>query len=211
MKQLKSNTMKKTLIIAALAFFGMANAQKGTILVGGNVYYNTGKNSVGPNENKSNYFEFAPMVGYQFTDKWTAGIVGGIASQKNENTSNLNPASNTEQKQNDFKIGAFGRYTIPLGETFAAFAQLEAGYQGRKDEDTSFNGFFSTTTTSKASGFFVGITPALFINMNKGFGLNFGIGGIGYETLNYDNNGGDFSQFNISFGQSFNIGISKNF
>ncbi|MNU06910.1 hypothetical protein D3C72_2522710 [compost metagenome] len=58
---------------------------------------------------------------------------------------------------------------------------------------------------------YVGVTPALFINMKKGFGLNFSIGGLGYETLSFDNNGADYSKFYFNFGQTFNIGISKNF
>ena len=66
---------------------------------------------------------------------------------------------------------------------------------------------------NKADGFYTGITPALFINMKKGFGLNFSIGGLGYETLNYDISGSDvdYSKFFVNFGKTVNIGISKNF
>lgn len=203
--------MKKLFLMVALATFGFANAQKGTILVAGNISYVSGKTSFTDSENTNNYFVFAPKVGYQFTDKWTVGIEGTVASQKTENNNDLNPVANTENKANAFRVGAFARYTIPLNETFAAFADMGVGYQSRKEDQTFFNGFFSTSTSAKASGFYVGVTPALFINMKKGFGLNFGIGGIGYETLNYDDNGGDNSQFAITFGQSFNVGISKNF
>lgn len=203
--------MKKVLVMAALAFFGIANAQKGTILLGGNVGYNTGKTSFATSENKSDSFQFAPRVGYQVNDHWTFGIEGGIYSQKSENSNDLNPAADTENKTNGIQIGPFARYSMPLSETFSVFADLGAGYQTVKNDQTSFNGFFSTTTSDKGNGFYVGITPALFINMKKGFGLNFGIGGIGYNSLSFDTSDRDTSNFNITFGQSFNLGISKNF
>lgn len=67
------------------------------------------------------------------------------------------------------------------------------------------------TSEIKGSGFYVGVTPALFLNINKGFGLNFNLGSIGYRTLNYSNSGNDTQNFNFSFGQAFSVGISKNF
>jgi opacity protein-like surface antigen len=203
--------MKKVLVIAALAVFGFANAQKGTILLAGNVGYNMDNTSFTNSENKANTFVFSPKVGYQFTDKWTAGIEATVFSTKTENNNDLNPNVDTEDKTNALRVGAFVRYSMPLSETFSVYADMGAGYQTVKNENTSFNGFFSTTATDKGNGFYVGITPALFINMKKGFGLNFGIGGIGYDSLSFDTSDRDESNFAITFGQSFNIGISKNF
>lgn len=70
--------MKKTLLIIALAIFGFANAQKGTILVSGNVGYSTMKAESSVSQN---YFSFSPKAGYQFTDNWTVGGELGILSQ----------------------------------------------------------------------------------------------------------------------------------
>ncbi|QSW90799.1 porin family protein [Flavobacterium endoglycinae] len=192
--------MKKFLVMAALAICGFVNAQKGTILVGGNIGYSSETVDYNVGETKSNEFSFSPKVGYQFNDNWTVGGEFTVASSKNDQGVN-------EYKTNSSKFGAFVRYSVPLSQTFAVFADLGAGFQNLTEKDYVGNNY----TKSKADGMYIGVTPALFINMKKGFGLNFSIGGLSYDQLSYDNNGPDVSRFNFNFGQTFNIGISKNF
>ncbi|WJS96226.1 outer membrane beta-barrel protein [Flavobacterium johnsoniae] len=195
--------MKKMLLLLALSVFGFANAQKGTILVGGNIGYTSQtaeRKSLGF-KTKETVFEFSPRVGYQFHENWTAGAEFTVSSSKNTNDLG-------ESKFNGFKAGAFVRYTVPLNETFAFFADLGAGFQNQKSKDYE-NG--TLMSESKGDGLYAGVTPALFINMKKGFGLNFSIGGLGYETLNYDFADTDVKSFYFNFGKTINIGISKNF
>lgn len=66
------------MLMLALAITGMANAQEGTILVGGNVGFSSDK--VG--DNKSNSFEFSPTVGYQFNENMTVGLQTSILGSK---------------------------------------------------------------------------------------------------------------------------------
>ncbi|CAA9196223.1 hypothetical protein FLA105534_01018 [Flavobacterium bizetiae] len=193
--------MKKILLILALAMFSFANAQKGTILVGGNIGYVSDKTEFRFGETKTNTFTFSPKVGYQFNDNWTVGGEFTVSSSNDENAVR-------EIKENGFKLGAFVRYSVPLSQTFSVFADMGAGFQNEK---TKVYGADNSYSKTKADGMYVGITPALFINMKKGFGLNFSIGGLGYETMNVENNGGDNSRFYFNFGQTFNIGVSKNF
>ncbi|MCV9927262.1 porin family protein [Flavobacterium sp. LS1R49] len=192
--------MKKMLVVIALAVVSFANAQKGTVLVGGSVGYSSHNVSNRGNDSKESVFNFSPRVGYQFNDNWTVGGEFTVATAKEE-------FGNNENKINNFALGAFLRYTLPLNQTFSVFADLGAGFQNQKDE--VYNGF--VTTTAKADGMYVGITPAIFINVKKGFGLNFNIGGLGYSALSYEHNGPDVNDFSFSFGKAFNIGISKNF
>jgi hypothetical protein len=192
--------MKKMLLILALATFSFANAQKGTILVGGGINYASKTVSLGNTETKTNNFDFSPKVGYQFHDNWTVGGEASFGSAKMDTGVN-------EIKTNTTKLGAFLRYTIPLNQTFSFFAELGTGFQSVKDK--TYTG--PNTFTEKANGMYVGITPALFIDMKKGFGLNFNIGGLGYNNLNYDNNGPETKNFNFNFGREVGIGISKNF
>lgn len=193
--------MKKILVMAALAICSFANAQKGTILVGGNIGYTSEKSEFQFGEAKASTFSFSPKVGYQFNDNWT---VGGEFTVSSTNTDN----GSVEEKDNRFRLGGFVRYSVPLSQTFSVFADMGAGFQNLKNKTYGPGNAFSK---DKADGVYVGITPALFINMKKGFGLNFSIGGLGYETLSYDNNGPDYSKFYFNFGQTFNIGVSKNF
>lgn len=187
--------------MAALAICSFANAQKGTILVGGNIGYTSDKTEYQFGEEKTSTFSFSPKVGYQFHDNWTVGGEFTVASSNDDN-------GTREIKNNGFKAGAFVRYSVPLSQTFSIFADMGAGFQNAKSKIYGPGNAFSK---SKADGIYVGVTPALFINMKKGFGLNFSIGGLGYETLNYDNNGGDNSSFYFNFGKTASIGISKNF
>ena len=193
--------MKKILVMAALAVCSFASAQKGTILVGGNIGFTSEKTEFANSERTVNEFSFSPKVGYQFHENWTVGGEFTVSSSNDDN-------GITEEKNNGFKLGAFVRYTMPLSQTFSVFADMGAGFQNAKYKEYGPGNAFAK---SKADGMYVGVTPALFINMKKGFGLNFSIGGLGYETLSYDKNGPDVNSFYFNFGQTFNIGISKNF
>ncbi|MCI9846628.1 outer membrane beta-barrel protein [Flavobacterium pectinovorum] len=196
--------MKKIFLIAALAMISFTNAQKkGSVLVMGSFNYESQKVSNSGSETTNNSFGFAPKVGYQFHQNWTVGIEAGVVTDKRD-------FGNTEYKTNNFSLGGFLRYSKPLNQTFSAYADLGIGFQNSKI--TSSTGAFSAI--NKGDGFYIGVTPAIFINVNKGFGLNFNIGGLGYNTLNFDGNNGNgdtVKNFNVSFGQAFSVGISKNF
>lgn len=193
--------MKKMLLILALSVFGFANAQKGTILVGGNVEYTSRTVEAVTGKTTMNSFGFSPKVGYQFHDNWTAGVEFAIGSSKQD-------AQMSEIKNNNFSTGAFVRYTMPLSETFSVFADLGAGFRTSKGKAYDNNNLISE---NKANGFYTDLTPALFINMKKGFGLNFSIGGLGYTSSSYHNIDIDERSFYFNFGKTVTIGISKNF
>ncbi|HRA71430.1 MAG TPA: outer membrane beta-barrel protein [Flavobacterium sp.] len=196
--------MKKLLLILALAVFSFANAQKGAVLVLGNVGYSSQKSDVSMGISPTQKsFNFSPKVGYQYNDNWTVGVESYISNSKQTYTSG-------EYKNNNFSVGGFLRYSKPIGGIFSAYADLGAGYHNVKQ--TQYNGGINPyLSTLNGNGFYVGVTPALLLNINKGFGLNFNLGSIGYSTLNYSNPANDTQNFNFSFGQTFSIGISKNF
>lgn len=209
--------MKKTLIILALAMVSFANAQKGSILVMGSVGFDGTKQTTGFNEDKTSTFNFSPKVGYQFTDNWTFGIEASVEGSK-EDQSNFNPntllTTTTTDKITSIKVGPFVRYTKPLSELFSAYVDMGIGFQSGKmttETPSPVPPFGTVSFTQKGDGIYVGVTPAIFINVKKNFGLNVSIGGLGYETFNFSNNGGDNNHFYFNFGQTVNIGISKNF
>jgi hypothetical protein len=174
--------MKKLLLAVVLLVTTIASAQKGSILLGGNVDFSSKKTG----DAKIETFEFAPKVGYQFTNHWTAGVEGAIKNEKESGSS----------RKESYKIGAFTRYSTPLSELFSFYTDLGVGYQD--------------TTLNDAKGMYANLTPALFINMKRGFGVNFSIGGVYYDNL-----GGKGTprqeHIGFDFGKSFNIGVSKNF
>ncbi|MDR6762429.1 hypothetical protein J2Y38_002640 [Flavobacterium sp. 2755] len=174
--------MKKLLVAVVLLVTTMMSAQKGSILLGGNVGF--GSEKIG--DDKYENFEFSPKVGYQFADHWTAGVEGSITNSK---ISGLD-------RQEEYKIGAFARYSTPLSQMFSFYADLGTGYQ--------------TRTLDNAKGIYASFDPGVFINMKNGFGVNFSIGGINYNNLSGKNIDRE-ENFKFNFGKTLNIGISKNF
>jgi hypothetical protein len=202
--------MKKNLIVLALTVASFANAQKGTYLVLGNVGFWSDKNSDQGSESKVKNFNFSPKVGYQFKDNWTLGVEGGYSTSKNEYTYSENASNNQERLTKNYSAGAFVRYSKSLSQMFLLYADLGAGYSNSKETNTnSFSG--PTTSTNTFDGVYANFAPGLFLNIKNNFGLNFGIGGLTYSNTKSDKNNGSNSNFYFNFGQSFNIGLSKNF
>ncbi|SNB35371.1 Flavobacterial-specific protein antigen [Flavobacterium psychrophilum] len=199
--------MKKVLLTAIAVFtFGFANAQKSSILVAGTV----GFNSTSQGDTKSSGFDFSPKVGYQFSENMTVGIEGSF---RNNTETSISfgpitlPGISQETVYTNTKIGAFFRYAQPLAGVFSAFADLGVGMQSRK---TSVN--TPGSTDLKSNGFYIGVTPAIGVDMKKGFCLNFAIGGLGYNTMKADADGAKAANnFELNFGKQVSVGISKNF
>jgi hypothetical protein len=190
--------MKKVIIIVALAFVSIVNAQKGSVLVAGNIGYysqNTG-------DFKSDFFEFAPKVGYQFSDHATVGIeIGYGSSTDSERVGN----AIVEQKEKDFRLGAFLRYSQPLAGVFSIFGDLGVGMQTAKITNNV------PASEFKGDGFYIGLVPAIGVDLKKGFCLNFSIGGLAYDSLKFDGASDATNTFAFTFGKQASIGISKNF
>jgi hypothetical protein len=198
--------MKKALVITALAMISFANAQKGTVLVSGNLGFNTQKESNQSSESKNYGLSFYPKVGYQFKDNWTVGVESGFSSAKNEylNSEYLN----SESVSKNFTAGAFVRYSKSLSPMFLLYADLGVGYQNRKVTNTYP---LQPSSTVTFDGVYMNLTPGLFLNIKNNFGLNFGLGGLSYSDTKSNQNNGSNRYFYFNFGQSFTAGISKNF
>lgn len=213
---LKKNPMKKLVLASAVALFGFMNAQKGSVLVQGDISYNTSKttaNTTGASsEIKADIFSFNPTIGYQFTDHLTAGVKLGVSTSKQTVNYNQSGGSiNTESKNNAFQYGVFGRYTMPLSDLFSVYGDLDIYANNGKVTTPNFNGSTVVYTDTKTEGFGVQFTPNLFINLKNSFGLNFNIGGIGYEYSKVKDYNNKTNSFGFSFGQGVTFGISKNF
>ncbi|UEG49845.1 porin family protein [Ferruginibacter lapsinanis] len=185
--------MKKVLVAAFALVSLTASAQKGTLLVAGNVSLETSKSPDVPNDEKSTSFDFNPTVGYQFNDNWTAGVVAEVGTTKN--TSNTNVVT----KYSSFGVGPFVRYTQTLSNIFSLYGQLQGVFGTSKVGSTKVG-------TSTA----IALTPAAFINLKNGFGLNFDFGGLGFSSTK-PTGGSASTGFGVTFGKTMNIGIQKNF
>ena len=186
--------MKKVLFVAlaVVSISQAVNAQTGSILVGGSIDIGSTKTPSTPNNIKTSNFSFSPTVGYQIDNNWTAGLVADIGSSKYTNS------LGTSTKTNVFDIGPFIRYAKSLSDIFAIYGQLQGAFGSSKTAGVS-----STTAA-------VGAFPAVFINVKNGFGLNFNVGGIAFNSSK-PSGGSASNSFDLTFGKTVGIGISKNF
>ncbi len=178
-------------VIATISAKAQA-AQEGSILLYGNLDFTSSKDASG---NKTSNFSIMPGIGYQFNDKWTAGLNIGIgSSSRTEN-------GGASQTTTSFNVGPFLRCTHTLSNIFSVYGQLDLG-------------FLSTTYPSpepSSSGFVARIWPAVAINVNNGFALNFAFGGISYESSKVSGASNSASSFDLTFGSGASFGVSKNF
>lgn len=187
----------KKIILASLFFTVLAvsvNAQKGSVLVYGNVGISSSKSE--PTGSKTMNFSLMPGIGYQFNDNWTVGVAGGVMSSKTE-------FGTTENKQTNIAVGPFIRYTKTLSPTFFFFSQLDAQYASRTFKSTP-------GTETKYTGFDLGVTPAIGAKVYKGLALNFSIGSVRYSSEKLKGSSNKTSGFNFAFGNQANFGVSVN-
>lgn len=208
--------MKKLLFASAVALFGMMNAQKNSVLVQGDISYNTSKTTQNVNGSssdvRSEVFSFNPRIGYQFTDNLTAGVKLGVnATTQKVNFNQAGSSLNSESKNNAFQYGVFGRYTMPLSDLFSVYGDLDIYASNGKVTTPTFTNNGVIYNESKTNGFGVAFTPNLFINMKNSFGLNFNIGSLSYENSKIKGIDNRTNSFGFSFGQGISVGISKNF
>jgi hypothetical protein len=191
----------KKLILALLAAgtITTANAQEPhSILLYGDVSLATTRDAA---LNKTTQWDASPGVGYQFNHNWTVGLAVSWGQSANKDSSGV---KNTD---NLYSIGPFARYSHYIGksETFFYYSQLDFDYRG------GYHTSGGNPATDKHSGVYIGVYPALGINVGRGLCLNFSIGGISYSTDKV--NGATYSTntFDFWFGHQMNVGVSKNF
>ena len=178
--------MKKVFFLLLMAAMGMVRvkAQSNTLLVYGNVGYNSQK----VNGFTSTSYSFAPGVGYQWNNNWTGGV-----------NLNLNGANDTDKSSN-VSVGPFIRYTQPLAGIFAIYGQFNANYlSGKTTNTTSYTGFQGT------------LFPAIGVNLKNSFALNFTFGSLSFTSQKFAGIPGSAPGFHVAFGSGAGFGISKNF
>ena len=191
----------KKLILALLAVgtIATANAQEPkSILLYGDATLATNRSD---SLFKTTNWDANIGIGYQFNHNWTLGlkVMWGQNATKD--------SAGTKNTDNVYSVGPFARYShyIRKSETFFWYGQFDFDYQG------GYHTNEGNPATAKHSGIYVGVYPALGINVGRGLCLNFNIGGLNYATDKNPDNTYSTNTFNFSFGHQANIGISKNF
>jgi hypothetical protein len=162
--------MKKAIIFAAAAAMILtgtvgANAQtKGKFWVGGNISFeSTELSSVA----SSNSLTILPEFGYNFSDRWAAGILFGMSQSKIEGTIGDN-------RLQGFSVTPFARYTFFNWKALSLFADGglryesvtgDAGFEYESPDGT----YTSTANEVRHANLFV--NPGFSVRLAKHFAL----------------------------------------
>jgi opacity protein-like surface antigen len=194
--------MKKTIfaLLVLISLAKVADAQKGSILLYGNIGFTSSRDS---STATFSTYDFNPGIGYQLSDRWTAGLNFAIDGSRQEVTEATVPTGNYNTTST-FNIGPFLRYAYAISSMFSIYGQAEINYLSGKQTP------FELVETSY-TGFGANLFPAIGMNIKNGFALNFSFGGLTYQEITFKGAANSSSQFAITLGQGFNFGVSKNF
>jgi hypothetical protein len=176
--------MKKLLLITAILFYGITNAQeKGTWVFGGDLNFRTANNESfnpgGTSIYKANGFAIAVRTGYVFTKN---NLEFGLGLTYN--TSKINDSyNNSEFKNNTYTISPYVRKYFPVNENFSFFLQGEIAFSSVNSESNN------SLTENEGNSIFTGIRPGFVYFVTKNIALNSTIGALGYNYFTNERDG----------------------
>lgn len=173
----KNAALVLLVVLMSVSAYAQVTA-KGNFLIGGTVGFSTASskyevidngNTVKGNSGTATQFNFAPAIGYFFTDNVALGI--GLDYTLNASTSPdsfTDPSSSDDKSvDSDLLFGPYGRYYFPLGEDKAFFLEGSFGI-GSSVNDIEIDGNSQTTATNVMA---VGFGPGFTIFSNDAIGI----------------------------------------
>jgi hypothetical protein len=176
--------MKKLLLITAILFYGITNAQeKGTWVFGGDLNFRTANyesfNPGGTSINKANGFAIAVRTGYVFTkNNLEFGL--GLSYNTSKNNDSYN---DSEFRNNTSTISPYVRKYFPVNENFSFFLQGEVAFSSVNSESNY------SSTENEGNSIFTGIRPGFVYFVTKNIALNSTIGALGYSYFRNERDG----------------------
>ncbi|SHG10056.1 outer membrane beta-barrel protein [Pedobacter caeni] len=213
--------MKKLLLslvaVSAFAFSSQAQTEKGKIMVGGNVAFDTKKTDASGAKSNTN-FQIVPSVGYFVADNFAVGTGIGYGYSKTNGIAVADGAAAIlGNKNSSFIVSPFGRYYANLSESFKFFGQLSVPMAFGKDKAVDANGNTGAKTgTTTEIG--VALSPGFAFYPTKKIGIEFALNGLNYNNLRKEDGNGNkvkgagYDEF--SFGANFfspKLGIQLHF
>jgi len=164
--------MKKLLLsvvaVAGLVYGANAQTEKGKVILGGSVGFNTTKVDGAAKSDVS--FNVIPSVGYFVDNNFAIGTGVGYNYDKKVSANRLNEA---------FVVAPFGRYYVGLSDQFKFFGQLSVPMAFGNNKVVDNNGDTGAkvgTTTSIG----VNVAPGFAFFPTKRIGIEVSVNGLGY-------------------------------
>ncbi len=186
--------MKKLLVAAGIAAFGLATAQtegfKGTSFISGQVGYSSTENNA--TSIKSDDFSILPTVGHFVSP--TIAVGAGLGYQSSVVKSDILDAKNTNSA---FVIMPFARKYWSLGDKLFIFGQIDVPMAFGKVKDE----VAGVSTSTNYNSFGVNVRPGLDYFLSDSWSMEATIGQFGYNTAKPE---GGKSTDNYNFGLNLN-------
>lgn len=214
-----TKTLTLTAALAACYLFGNAQIKKDAVLLGGQVsLYQSKQEDVNTvSGNKINGANFNITAGKAIKENTIIGVYGNYGQSKMENTFSVSTSNKSVNTITG--AGVFVRKYKGLGKGFYFFGEINAGYEGNRQEYENNNGITVNTSTTKENGAKLGLTPGLSYQLFKKLqlevlmqsfaGLRYGKSKTNASTG--DVSKGDYFQLNSSLNSSLLSGTAIGF
>jgi len=172
MKKIKILTM--ALVLGAINFCAFAQTQKGNMLVGGNIGFNSSSakiktesgsikvESKGPSI--TNIY-INPNIGYFFIDNLAGGLKLNVGLSSSKSRADGDKRSNATT---EFNVGPFLRYYYNLNEKSAVFGEAFVGFGSTTTKEKDITGTSLPDLKTSGVSYGPGVGFAYFINENIG-------------------------------------------
>ncbi|HEY8734447.1 MAG TPA: hypothetical protein VIL90_07785 [Puia sp.] len=202
--------MSRALLTALIVFsFFAADAQfnKGDVLIGGNLFYSSNKQTPfnDPNFQKSNNGYYNLSIGKSVSENKVFGVNLFYQSYARDYQSGYGIITD---KMDNYGIGIFFRQYKNLGKEFYIFGELAGGYSGSTSSSVDSTG--KKISTGTGYGGSISITPGIAYKISKHFMLEITIPQI--FSAAYSSSKTKSGSATIQSGDSFgiNTNISSN-
>ncbi|MES2629969.1 MAG: hypothetical protein V4616_13480 [Bacteroidota bacterium] len=212
--------MKKSLLIIAVALTtaiaSKAQVAAGNFVLTGGIGFSSDKDDT-PAEPRTNTFFFTPKFGYFFTDRLAAGILLNVNNSSTKTIAFVPvpgpPAGfNTISTTSDLTSvtgGVFGRYYVPINESFFFWGELDLLFGSQKvsttvrNEDTNAE----TTTSVKGGVMDIALIPGFSYFPSTRYSIDLSVGRFGVRnakmgTVTNTNTQARFDLANVTVGAS---------
>jgi hypothetical protein len=225
--------MRKTVIVLLAGAMSLtqlkAQTDQGTILVGGNLGFNSSSSTStfgtddpidGPSYSS---FSINPFGGYFISDNFVVGLSIGYASNGITVLGGADGDIELTDTESWFNVGPFARYYYVNNDAFMLWAGLGVNIGSGKyndeyvDLDDDFNEVVASEE-SKMSSMSFGVGPGATIMLGEKCGLEITYGSLGFASYKMTDDGTDAgaeddfeykeSGFGLNWSNSFGFGVS---
>lgn len=191
--------MKKLLLsliaVSAMAFSTQAQTEKGKIMLGGNLAFDSYKSDAdGSKANTS--FSVVPSVGYFVDNNVAIGTGVGYSYAKTIGT----------LENQAFVVSPFGRYYANLSDSFKFFGQLAVPMEFGSSKSVDATGDVGSKVGSSTK-IQVALSPGFAFFPTSKIGIEFALNGLSYTNFKQENANGDqikgSGYDSINFGTNF--------